>query len=106
MVPYGHPGRERVNLMILARYIYIYIYIYKMFFWSLCDVIVLEYSIDTLRLSSSSVGKLCHVFNVMEVLFGNQESVFLVSSKIICVSTKDYCITGRANPIFCAVGLR
>ena len=22
------------------------------------------------------------------------------------VTTKDYCMTGRANPIFCAVGLR
>ena len=25
---------------------------------------------------------------------------------ILCVNAKDYCITGRANPISCAVGHR
>ena len=28
------------------------------------------------------------------------------SSKLIYTCSKDYYITGRANPIFCAVGLR
>ena len=31
---------------------------------------------------------------------------FQVIRIIFIIETKDYCITGRANPIFCAVGLR